>query len=300
MTEASAYIPPSRAPADIAARLMDYIARHERNAQAHVEGERDAPKLEYGYVKRFLTGIQRLEHQMRCFILFLAAQLIERGLVRPAPLSLYRRGEPDPSGPSAYARRQDREMRLLASGKVRLSPFAITTPVFEASVRRRKRGPRVKPAYKLMPCDIQPVDARYLLARYGRLSRVLLRADVLAERLASRALTVRLNNSPLIPAQAGISESMPRPDPRLRGDERLLSNNPLYYDKLHSILAPEALWESAADLDDERDDLTALHLMAHEGLIAAGYPTGPDPRLLLPEFEKWRERPPDVPQVRSV
>ena len=61
--------------------------------------------------------------------------------------------------------------------------------------RSRKRKPRVKSIYKLLPSSVQPVDARHLLARYGRLSSVLLRADSLAELLAGRALTVKLNST---------------------------------------------------------------------------------------------------------
>ena len=111
------------------------------------------------------------------------------------------------------------------------------------------------------------MDARYLLARYGRLSRVLLRADILAERLAGRALTVKLYST---------------------------SKNYLYLSTLHSLLAPEALWTSAGEMEDERSDLTSLHLMANEGLYAAGFPPGPDPRLRLPEFERWKPPRPGV------
>ena len=74
--------------------------------------------------------------------------------------------------------------------------------------------------------------------------------------------------------------------------------NPLYLQSLHSWLAPEPLWESAKDLDDERDDLTALHMMATESLQAAGFPPGPDPKLQLPSFDAWN--PPAPPQVRFI
>jgi hypothetical protein len=334
MTEASAYTPPSRAPADIAARLEAYIARHERHARDHVDDTGDTPKIQRGFMDGLLLHIRRLEHQMRCFILFLAAELIERGLVKPQPLTLRPRGGADPAGPSIIIRRQDRELRLALSGKVRLSPFSITTPVIEGKSRRKSRG--CKRPYTLMPDRFEPVDARHLLARYGRLSRVLLRADVLAERLAGRALTVKLN-SPLIPAQAGNWNGPAERDPCLRRDERNLDNsippsdltsdraggaslsnnpqtalsathregraeaggqtikpNPLYLSSLHSILAPEELWASAEELEDERGDLTSLHLMASEGLSAAGFPPGPDPRLRLPEFERWKPPRPGV------
>ncbi|MAP95204.1 MAG: hypothetical protein CMK07_09675 [Ponticaulis sp.] len=145
----------------------------------------------------------------------------------------------------------------------------------------------MKAVYKLLPSSVQPVDARHLLARYTRLSRVLLRADVLAERLAGRALTVRLQ-SPLIPAKAGTSEP-PFSQP---------FNNPLYLRALHSWLAPEPLWESAAEAEDERGDLTALHLMAAESLTSAGLPPGPDPRLRLPRFELWQ--PPPPPEIHLL
>ncbi len=329
MTEASAYTPPSRAPADIAARLEAYIARHERHARDHVDETDDTPKIQRGFMDGLLLHIRRLEHQMRCFILFLAAELIERSLVKPQPLTLRPRGDADPTGPSIIIRRQDRELRLALSGKVRLSPFSITTPVIEGKTRRKSGGG--KRPYKLMPDRFEPVDARHLLARYGRLSRVLLGADVLAERLAGRALTVKFS-SPLISAQAGNSFHETGPDSRLRGNERNLDNsvgfpasdltsdregaaglsseaprnageqnnkpNPLYLSSLHSILAPEELWASAKELEDERGDLTSLHLMASEGLSAAGFPPGPDPRLRLPEFERWK--PPEPPCVRLI
>ncbi len=325
MTEASAYTPPSRAPADIAARLEAYIARHERHARDHVDDTGDTPKIQRSFIDGLILHIRRLEHQMRCFILFLAAELIERGLVKPQPLTLRPRGEADPTGPSIIIRRQDRELRLALSGKVRLSPFSITTPVIEGKSRRKSRGG--KRPYTLLPDRFEPVDARHLLARYGRLSRVLLRADVLAERLAGRALTVKFS-SPLIPAQAGNSFHRAGPDSRLRGNERNLDNsvgfpasgltsdragavrlssearrnaggqnnttNPLYLSSLHSILAPEELWASAQELEDERSDLTSLHLMASEGLSAAGFPPGPDPRLRLPEFERWKPPRPGI------
>ena len=335
MTEASAYTPPSRAPADIAARLEAYIARHERHARDHVDDTGDTPKIQRGFMDGLLLHIRRLEHQMRCFILFLAAELIERGLVKPQPLTLRPRGGADPAGPSIIIRRQDRELRLALSGKVRLSPFSITTPVIEGKSRRKSRG--CKRPYTLMPDRFEPVDARHLLARYGRLSRVLLRADVLAERLAGRALTVKMSSRPQCSAEhlfqttADPSEgwgpcrkSGYAPDETLRhgylptqvlsasgseartalsethrvggaeAGEQNNKPNPLYLSSLHSILAPEELWASAKELEDERGDLTSLHLMASEGLSAAGFPPGPDPRLRLPEFERWKPPRPGV------
>ena len=317
MTEASAYTPPSRDPADIAARLETYIARNKAHTERHVQDEAGIPKVERGVMARLFLHIRRLEHQMRCFILFLAAELIARGLVNPQPLSLRPRGEADPSGPSAMIRRQDRELRAALSGEIRLNTFSITTPVFGGTGGRKT--PRTSTPYTLMPDGLQPVDARHLLARYGRLARVLLRADSLAERLAGRALTVKMSSSP-IPAQAGNSLHRTGPDSRLRGNERTTlsashreprasdpgeaegqanqDTNPLYLSALHSWLAPEALWESARHSDDERGDLTALHLMASESVSAAGFPPGPDPKLRLPRFEAWR--PPDPPQVRFI
>ncbi|MDF1680927.1 hypothetical protein [Ponticaulis sp.] len=303
MTEASAYTPPSRAPADIAARLETYIARHERHARDHVDDTKDTPKIQRGFMDGLLLHIRRLEHQMRCFILFLAAELIERGLVKPQSLNLRPRGEADPAGPSIIIRRQDRELRVALSGKVRLSPFSITTPVIEGKSRRKSRGG--KRPYTLMPDRFEPVDARYLLARYGRLSRVLLRADVLAERLAGRALTVKMSSRAQCSAERCLADTGPETAPALvSGPGSALhnsvmqsvrdDNNPLYLSSLHSVLAPEELWASADKLEDERGDLTSLHLMASEGLGAAGFPPGPDPRLRLPEFDRWKPPRPGV------
>ena len=283
-------------------------------------------------------------------------------------------------------RRQDRELRALLADTPRLCTFSIITPVIEGGKRRFKR--RVKSQYKLLPDSLKPVDARHLLARYRRLSRVLLRADVLATRLAGRALTVRLEaehplssrmlcKTQLCNAGPGSEVSvnrvsgpvsavrdfaphrarddktaLPADDPsagwgpRLnagkeqgptlghgylpsqvsaetaqRGSQKPAASdwmpggqpapsepprgvrqnnnptNPLYLQSLHSWLAPEPLWESAKDLDDEREDLTALHMMATEGVTAAGFPPGPDPKFQLPSFEAWK--PPDPPQIRT-
>ena len=312
--------------------------------------------IQFGYMAGLYLHIRRLEHQMRCFILFLAAQLIERGLVKSAPLTLWRRGTSDHTGPSPMIRRQDRELRALLADTPRLSTFSITTPVIEGGKRRSKR--RVKSQYKLLPDSLKPIDARHLLARYERLSRVLLRADVLATRLAGRALTVRLEaeqplssrmlcKTQLCNAGPGSEVSvnrvsgpvsavrdfaphrarddktaLPADDPSAGWGPRLNAGkepsptlghgylpsqvsaasqhptNPLYLQSLHSWLAPEPLWESAKDLEDEREDLTALHMMATESLQAAGFPPGPDPKLQLPSFEAWK--PPDPPQVRFI
>ena len=386
MPEASAYTPPSREPAEIAERLSAYIARNKAHAHRYVEGEADTPMIQFGYMAGLYLHIRRLEHQMRCFILFLAAQLIARGLVRPAPLTLWQRGTSDHTGPSPLIRRQDRELRALLANTPRLCTFSITTPVIEGGKRRSKR--RVKSQYKLLPDSLKPVDARHLLARYGRLSRVLLRADVLATRLAGRALTVRLeaeqtlssrmlcktqlcnagpgseasvirvsgpvsavrdfaphharDDKTALPAEDPSAGWGPRlntgkePGPTLRhgylpsqvsaetaqrGSQKPAASdwmpggqpapsepprgvrqnnnptNPLYLQSLHSWLAPEPLWESAKDLDDEREDLTALHMMATEGVTAAGFPPGPDPKFQLPSFEAWK--PPDPPQIRT-
>ena len=173
---------------------------------------------------------------------------------------------------------------------MRLSPFSITTPVIEGKSRRKPRGG--KRPYTLMPDRFEPVDARHLLARYGRLSRVLLRADVLAERLAGRALTLVPHTSDRAGAASLSSEA------RRNAGEQNNKPNPLYLSSLHSILAPEDLWASAKELEDERGDLTSLHLMASEGLSAAGFPPGPDPRLRLPEFERWK--PPEPPCIRLI
>jgi len=353
MPEASAYTPPSREPAEIAERLSAYIARNKAHAHRYVEGEADTPMIQFGYMAGLYMHIRRLEHQIRCFILFLAAQLIERGLVKPAPLKRWQRGTSDHTGPSPMIRRQDRELRALLADTPRLCTFSITTPVIEGGKRRSKR--RVKSQYKLLPDSLKPVDARHLLARYGRLSRVLLRADVLATRLAGRALTVRLEStgnsrpssatpSPLwgegigvrgyeTSASSTVPDAAPQPHPKpfsFPGRRRALpshhresgnslepvlcgqnvrENNskrrdaagqtsPLYLQSLHSWLAPEPLWESAKDLEDERDDLTALHMMATESLTAAGFPPGPDPKLQLPRFEAWK--PPDLPNIHLL
>ena len=136
---ASAYTPPSRAPADIAARLEAYIARHERHARDHVDDTGDTPKIQRGFMDGLFLHIRRLEHQMRCFILFLAAELIARGLVKPQPLALRPRREADPAAPSAEIRREDRQLRLALSGQVRLNTFSITTPVVEGKPGRKPR-----------------------------------------------------------------------------------------------------------------------------------------------------------------
>lgn len=292
---------PSYNPCDeltaIAVRLKGYMGDLAAHAQGCLIPEpqdethpslpnRLTQTMEHQARERLITHVRRMEYILRCFILWLATQLMDRAredsLFHQRLMNAFPKRPPQPYLPEAapppdaphrlpnldrpLIRRQQAELEALLSGKVQISAFSVTTPLFETRNKRRRRRHKAR---KFRPDAIAPVDARALLARLARLPRLLKRADQMAERIAHKALKAE---------QAEIS---PRPL--------------LYFEPLRNWLPPEALWHSAQDA--ERKDLNALHLKAYTALSKLDV-FSEAPVRDLPGFRLFR--PPDPPQIRSV
>lgn len=206
----------------MAGRLRRNLSGVEAYADGYLEFESEAPRatdkprhMQRRYYDTLLTHIRRAEYQLRCFILWLAAILIEKAQANPglyrslfskpqASAQAQRAGDnvegfaradetdqPDPrlrgdergvqtAEPTGLAWQQELELRRLTAETPHIGGFIVTTPVFEGS-KRRSTHSRVK-AFRPDPLSI--VDASYLIARMARLPRILARADQMAERLA--------------------------------------------------------------------------------------------------------------------
>ena len=228
MHEAPASLPDKNSPSVMAGRLRGNLSGVEAYADGYLEFESEAPRptdkprhMQRRYYETLLTHIRRAEYQLRCFILWLAAILIEKAQANP---ELYRslfsqpqasaqaqragdfgddqhasnsnqhsleRGLCNPNGlrdqtqnePTGLAWQQELELRRLTAETPPIGGFTVTTPVFEAGKHRSTRA-RIK-AFRPDPLSI--VDASYLIARMARLPRILARADQMAERLARKA-----------------------------------------------------------------------------------------------------------------
>ena len=225
MHEAYASLPDKNSPNVMAGRLRRNLGGVEAYADGYLEFESETPRttdkprhMQRRYYETLLTHIRRAEYQLRCFILWLAAILIEKAQANPglyrslfskpqASAQAQRAGDnvegfaradetdqPDPrlrgdergvetAEPTGLAWQQELELRRLTSETPPIGGFTVTTPVFGGS-KRRSTHSRVK-AFRPDPLSI--VDASYLIARMARLPRILARADQMAERLARRA-----------------------------------------------------------------------------------------------------------------
>ncbi len=225
MHEAPASLPDKNSPSVMAGRLRRYLGGVEAYADGYLEFESEAPcptdkprHMQRRYYETLLTHIRRAEYQLRCFILWLTAILIEKAQANP---ELYRslfskpqasaqaqrdrdnvegfaradetdqpdprlRGderEPDTAEPTGLAWQQELELRRLTATTPPIGGFTVTTPVFG----RGKRGSTHSRVKAFRPDPLSIVDASYLIARMARLPRILARADQMAERLARRA-----------------------------------------------------------------------------------------------------------------
>ena len=244
-------------------------------------GSREQTKMiQFRYHTSMMEHVKRLEYVLRCFILFLAGELIALGRVTA---SVPRRTT-ETSG-KTLAQKQDGALRDQLRDLPRLNSFTVLTPVIKGKGREQSRTR----SYTFLPDSLRLVDAGHILARFKRLSSVLTRADQMAMSLAARAV-----RSSLIPAQAGISQTSDVPDSRLRGNER---KNPLYFEPLAHFCPPEALWGSADD-EAERGDVNVINYMAASKLEEIGYGIRPDPHAGLPDLSCVD--PPDPPKVCSL
>ena len=228
MHEAPASLPDKNSPSVMARRIRRNLGGVEAYADGYLEFECETPRptdkprhMQRRYYETLLTHIRRAEYQLRCFILWLTAILIEKAQANPelyrslfskpqASAQAQRAGdfgddlhasksnqhslEPglcNPNGlrdqtqnePTGLAWKQELELRRLSAETPPIGGFTVTTPVFGGG-KRCSTHPRVK-AFRPDPLSI--VDASHLIARMARLPRILARADQMAERLARKA-----------------------------------------------------------------------------------------------------------------
>lgn len=231
------------------------------------------PHMQLRYKQRFLTHIRRVEYTLRCYILWLAAQLIERGFVPSTPPE--RKSHPAPRQDlSGLIRKQELELRRLTSETPRIGGFSVTSPDISNS---RKGGERR--GLSFTPDSLSVVPIADLMARMARLPRVLKRADLMAERLVWKALSCHPEAPRTITSdRAGAASPIQRIG--LAGEQKS-KRQPLFYKPFENWLPPEDLWASSED-EEERGDLNYLHHLAREGLNATGYgipPPGADDTL---------------------
>ena len=241
--------------------------------------------MQLRYKQRFLTHIRRVEYTLRCYILWLAAQLIERGFVPSAPPE--RKSHPTPEQElTGLIRQQELELRRLTSETPRIGGFSVTSPDFSHS---RKGSERRGLSFTPDPLSVVPIAD--LMARMARLPRVLKSADLMAERLVWRALKCHPGKSTDLSGtqknKTGFQILGPcshdRPRSVFGWDDTVPRSKhpPLFYKPFENWLPPEELWASSED-EDERRDLNYLHHLACEGLNATGFgipPPGVDDTL---------------------
>ena len=229
--------------------------------------------MQLRYKQRFLTHIRRVEYTLRCYILWLAAQLIKRGFVPSAPPE--RKSHPASEQElTGLIRKQELELRRLTSEAPRVGGFSVTTPDISYN---RKGSERRGLSFTPDPLSVVPITD--LMARMARLPRVLKRADLMAERLVWKALNCHPEAPRTITSdRAGAASPIRRIG--LAGEQKS-KRQPLFYKPFENWLPPEDLWASSED-EAERGDLNYLHHLAREGLNRAGYgipPPGADDTL---------------------
>ncbi len=344
MHDAPASFPDKNSPGVMAGRLRRNLGGVEAYADGHLEFESEAPRptdkprhMQHRYYETLLTHIRRAEYQLRCFILWLAAILIEKAQANP---ELYRSlfSKPQASAqaqavepqarneaernhnnqPTGLAWQQELELRRLTAETPPMGGFTVTTPVFEGG-KRHSTHARIK-AFRPDPLSI--VDASYLIARMARLPRILARADQIAERLARRAALSQFyresaadaennKNSALSAfyregrAEAEIGSHQPLFVPKRRdglltvsvAQARARPPNPLWFQPFQNWLPPEDLWASSED-EGERADLNWLHHVAVGALTRVGFASGDDHSSRLPDLSRFE--PPSPPQIRRT
>ncbi|WP_033232290.1 hypothetical protein [Ponticaulis koreensis] len=251
-------------------------------------GSREQTKMiQHRYHTAMMEHVKRLEYVLRCFILFLAGELIALGRVTASvPRTRAKPAE------KSLVQKQDETLRDQLRDLPRLNSFSVLTPVIEG----KGRGRSCARSYTFLPDSLRLVDAGHLLARFNRLSSVLTRVDRMAMSLAARALRPPL---PLGRGAGGEGMENARVSP---SSQTLLPEgegltNPLYFEPLAHFCPPEDLWASAHD-EVERRDVNFIHYMAAAKLEEIGYGIRPDPYAGLPDLSCVD--PPDPPRVRSL
>lgn len=302
-------------PREIAQRLKAYICRAASLAEDHFEisssdddpdsrlrGKervKASPQIQHRYHTAMMEHVKRLEYVLRCFILFLAGELIALGRVT-ASVSRTRAKPTEKS----LVQKQDETLRDQLRDLPRLNSFSVLTPVIEG----KGRGRSCKRSYTFLPDSLRLVDAGHLMARFNRLSSVLTRVDKMAMSLAARAVRIdRIEGAALSAthrggaAEAGgqtgegsLERVLCDPTGSREQDKHELPN-PFYYEPLAHFCPPEDLWASAHD-EVERRDVNFIQYMAAAKLEEIGYGIRPDPYAGLPDLSCVD--PPDPPKVR--
>ena len=297
-----------------AARLRGAIDRvlsyADQRLKPHESGRPSLRSLmEREYEKAFTAHVRRIEYQLRCFILWLAADLLNREVSLPAAPLRPRK----PFEPSTFIARQEKEYELLQRDTPPIPGFSVLPfSSLKNPGTRTGRCPRITRTYRAL----YEYDAAPLLARITSVTRALKRADKIAERLAWRA-----RNAPLpdtgrggwgeghelqVSAQTSRPAQHPPPGNRFTGSisvpgEPLIPNPsprrgegplPLYFEPFSCWVPPEAIYYSTED-PDERSDLSALHYRAASGLDKAGYSIPPPDE--LPALTRFQP-----PAIRSL
>ena len=271
-------------------------------------GSREQIKMiQHRYHTAMMEHVKRLEYVLRCFILFLAGELIALGRVTAsAPRTRAKPAE------KSFVQKQDETLRDQLRDLPRLNSFSVLTPVIEG----KGRGRPCKRSYTFLPDSLRLVDAGHLLARFNRLSSVLTRVDKMAMSLAARALRsslIPMSSPERVPCEpTGSREQIERAggqtgacslervlcDPTgSREQDKQELPNPLYYEPLAHFCPPESLWASAHD-EAERRDVNFIHYMAAAKLEEIGYGIRPNPYAGLPDLSCVD--PPDPPTVRCL
>ena len=185
---------PNNSPLALARRVKGYIAALISLAQSYLEPDdtaqtRTSNQMEHGATIKLRTHIHRLEYQLRCYILWLAAQMLERANTEPGYLDTLRsftsnakaqlvraRGEDQPPSNSIILE-QELELRRLTARTPSIGGFQILPSP------SKSRGSSRTPGFKFTPDPLRLVDASRLLARMNRLPKVLKRADAYAVKL---------------------------------------------------------------------------------------------------------------------
>ena len=304
-------------PREIARRLKGYIAGAHHSAEGDCEAPPEGVQTRRPYMQRRfmsdgLTHVKRLEYLLRCFILFLTAELIALGRFTPAK-SRSRQNAPQEK---RLAEREDEALRDQLRDLPRLPAFSVLTPVIEARGRKSRRSTH---RYTFLPDRLQLVEAGHPFARLKRLSHVLEHADRFALTLARRVV-VELPSPPS--GGRGLRGSEIVHDFPIKGDEvgqlkrlkaKPVSNlspssqtllpeeegppHPLYFAALANFCPPEELWASATT-QAERKDVNFIHYLASAKLEEIGYGIRPDPYAGLPDLSCLD--PPPPPKIRSL
>ncbi|MBN04011.1 hypothetical protein [Ponticaulis sp.] len=319
-------------PREIARRLKGYIAGAHHSAEGDCEAPPEGVQTRRPYMQRRfmsdgLTHVKRLEYLLRCFILFLTAELIALGRFT---LAKSRKSHNAPQE-MRLAEREDEALRDQLRDLPRLPAFSVLTPVIEARGRKSRGSSR---RYTFLPDRLQLVEAGHLFARLKRLSHVLEHADRFALNLARRVVLSELSPSacgehgtrsglphqsnaqtkpaslsPPVPVQTGThayevaeyraARTKHGHPPARVSAAREPNQIPhlLWFAPLANFCPPEELWASAAT-QAERKDVNFIHYLASAKLEEIGFGIRPDPYAGLPDLSCLD--PPPPPNIRRL